>query len=168
MKILYWFFGIVVFIIVSYYILVLGSFLLNPVFSTKFECEKKFDFVQQKVLDVLKLDNDALLKNASFVDIDNDSILNGLIHDPQKTFKIIDYTPEYYLHFELQTLYAIAYGWEKVDVKISRKHSNKTKIEIDYSEFGFIPFWPPFVVYNPGFIRERKIKDRFKNVILRQ
>lgn len=113
------------------------------------------------------MNNDNVLENNyRFVNIDKDNILNSLIHDPHKTCKILGYAPEEYLHFELRTNYAIISGCEILSIKIFKNYKSKIILEINYSEYGFSPFFPPFIIYNPGFIREREIKNKLEAIIL--
>ncbi len=151
MKLLRWIGYSILFIIGLYYGSVALGYMLNPLFPATCTIDRDFREVQQKMEEMGKEPQHEFMR--------------GLVGNQTKWFKVLEATPEKSLQVEFETVYNIGYGWETVGITISSEGTAKTNLVVDYSEFGFYPFFPPFAGYNPGFIRERQLRNRLKEIL---
>ncbi len=141
---------LILFIPLVYITANLIGFALNSIFPAKCCIKQNFNSVEQSLLDVLGADQETKYINLS-------NYLDNEFFKIPRSFKIVERTLGHSLHLELRTDYNIGWGYEVLNIQITQKSADETTLEVNYSEFGVFPFYPPFISYNPGFLRERKI-----------
>lgn len=148
---------VIIYLVTIFSLYMFFLFLLS--IGNKYICLKQkisipFEEIQHSVFKTLTITPEILSKKHGYIKIDR--IFSKDLYEVYEIF-ILDYNENDSLSFSLVYTYDLAsWGNEKIDFTLKKTDDETTTISINYRDFA-VGLWPPFIIYNPGVLRERSI-----------